>query len=454
MRGMRIGYPRAVLMSGDTATYALSGQDASVLRGTMVAAAQGSYATTGQDATLTSSGPPSGDPYPHYQAFDRNIVPWHTAAGSYGPQTVLESPTLPQNITTFVTVNTQGEFNSAAFTPNSQITVGTSISRDSTLTIGSSDIDVIIPSGITVGTIEIGWNPRTTPIARVRIRGSTPYVRSGGKVGQFRAVPASPNVDPTDSIFTDIVVDGLDFDGYSSLEPRQNFYLYGRRIAVVNCRAIAANINWLGISSHLVIANCNFAASQVAYSETGQNEGWSFRSYGGPVTLIDSRFQSPRFTTIRLASRDYSGEQLYIGRCTIVSVAEGRTAWFWSNLGGSEGYPTNCKGEAGIITNCNIYAYAESIWPAEIATYDTDFSTISNNNFYSGGNAVWTQGLVDANVLGGGVGTGNTFNALNPTLPAWTGPGDPRDIPLPYGHTLVTGSVYLPTSTPLPAGAT
>jgi hypothetical protein len=55
-RKIRIGHVRAVRMSGDTGSYAMTGQAASLLRGLKVDAAQGSYALTGQAAAFSSSG--------------------------------------------------------------------------------------------------------------------------------------------------------------------------------------------------------------------------------------------------------------------------------------------------------------------------------------------------------------------------------------------------------------
>lgn len=58
-RGFRIGYARAVRMSGDGSTYSVSGQNAGVNRGWFVAAAAGSYAATGRDASFSIGGAPA-----------------------------------------------------------------------------------------------------------------------------------------------------------------------------------------------------------------------------------------------------------------------------------------------------------------------------------------------------------------------------------------------------------
>lgn len=60
MRGFRIGYARAVRISGDSGSYAKTGNVAALLKGYKTAADQGSYAVSGQTATLTIGGSPSG----------------------------------------------------------------------------------------------------------------------------------------------------------------------------------------------------------------------------------------------------------------------------------------------------------------------------------------------------------------------------------------------------------
>jgi hypothetical protein len=385
-----------------------------------------------------SSASVATDPYPHYTAFDRNIVPWHTGSGGWGAQVTLESPALPVTNRS-VTVSTAGAFNTEASVAGSLITIDTTIADTNVLVINASDIDVIIPPGVNVGLIDFGSFPRTTAIARVRIRGNTPYVRSGGMFGTLRILPSTLH------IYTDIVIDSLDMDGKGpggGIEREVNIFANVNRMCVVNCRLIAAGWNWLSKTEsdscrHVVIANCNFASGQAARAELSFAEGWSIRGYGGPFTIIDSRIQTTRYHAIRLASRDTVGELLYVGNSTLVTVSEGKTAWAWNNLGGSEGFPT-AEGDGAIFTGCNIYAYSECSGPAEINTTNVAFATISNNNFYSGGSATWAQGTVDGYVKGGGVGTGNTFNALG-SLPAWSAVGNPTSITLPYSRTLITG---------------
>ena len=121
--------------------------------------------------------PPTAGSYPHYPALNLNAIPWHTAAGGWGPRVTLEAPALPVT-TRSVTVNSRTEFNAAASVAGTRITVATGWPGNTVATINSSDIDVIIPTGISIGAIEFGNWPRDYAISRVRIRGTTPGTHS------------------------------------------------------------------------------------------------------------------------------------------------------------------------------------------------------------------------------------------------------------------------------------
>lgn len=368
-----------------------------------------------------------GDPYPLYPSFDRNTVPWHTAVGGWGAQVALQAPALPTT-TRSVTVNNTTDFNTEAAVAGTQITIGTSFSSTSVVNVTASDIDIVVPSGIVMGTIEWGTFPRTTAIARVRVRGSTPGSFSGGRIGQVVIIPS------TEGIYTDVVVDGIDLNGDSGKGSgwfHQPFRVDAVRIAVLNCRVISAGYTWLGDdASHVFIANSNFYHGGATRAEAGFAEGWGFRNKAGPVTIVDSRIQGTRYHNLRPQSYDRAGEVFYARNCVFVAQAEGRTAWLWNNVSETSGY-----GQGAVIENCNIYTYSTAScgFGPEISSANVDWSRVANNNFYGGGVAVFSS--VSAN--GGGT-EGNTFNSLT-AFPAWGGPGDPTAVPLPSGLTLITG---------------
>jgi hypothetical protein len=131
-----------------------------------------------------------------------------------------------------------------------------------------------------------------------------------------------------------------------------------------------------------------------------------------------------------------TGELLYVGRSTIVAMAEGRTAWMWNNLNNAPyGF-----GQGAIMEGNSIYTYSAPTcgFGGEISSANVTWSRVANNRFYGGGTAVFSS--VSAN--GGGT-EGNTFASLG-SFPAWSGPGDPTQVPLPNGLAVITGEGSCP----------
>ena len=107
-------------------------------------------ATAAASTSLKVQAPtPTAGSYPHYSALNLNDIPWHTAAGGWGPQVRLEAPALPVT-TRSVTVNSRTEFNSAASVAGTRITVATGWPGNTVATINANDIDVIIPAGVAI----------------------------------------------------------------------------------------------------------------------------------------------------------------------------------------------------------------------------------------------------------------------------------------------------------------
>lgn len=378
--------------------------------------------------------------YPWYPNFDMRAVPWHTASGGWGPQVRLAAPAAPST-TRAVTVNSRAEFNAAASVAGTRITIATGWAGNTTASITANDIDVIIPRGVSVGAIEIGSYPRNTPISRVRIRGTTPGAYSGGRMGQYRDY----------SLVTDVIIDGIDMNGdsgYPTFETNAAFRVDSTRVAIVNVRAIAAGPIWLGSAKHVFIGNSNMYHGAATRSAVGYIEGWGIRNTGGPITIVDSRLQGTRYHNLRPQSVGGTGELFYAARNTFVATAEGRTSWTWNNLGNG---PWN--GQGAIFENNSIYGYAAPGCPfaADLSVNHVTWSRVSNNNFYGAGNVVFNQEYLNrqASAGAGGSGshdwsTGNTFQTFT-QFPAWGGPGDPRQIPLPNGMTVVSGEGQCPS---------
>lgn len=367
--------------------------------------------------------PPSGDAYPLYPALNLAQIPWHVGAGAWGPQVRLQAPALPVTTRT-VTVRSQAEFNAAAAVSGTAITIAQGWAPNTSVTINANDIDVTIPRGVVIGGIELGAFPRTAALARIRIRGE-------GRMGQYRDY----------DLVSDVVIDGVDMNGDGQWtgtgEGITVFRLNATRAAVLNVRAVSAGPIWLGDARHVVIANSNLYHGAATRAAVGWAEGWGVRNSSGPLVIVDSRIQGTRYHNLRVHTHSRPGELLYVTRSTLVAAAEGRTTWMWTNLG------QGTRGQSGILHDNDIYTYSNCWAGFEIGTTDVDHAAITNNRFYGGGNAVGSQAYLNAAVRGGGAATGNTFAPLV-AFPAWSGRGNPLDIPLPAGMTFQNGEGACP----------
>lgn len=370
--------------------------------------------------------------YPWYPGFDLQSVPWHSASGAWGSQVRLEAPAAPST-TRAVTVRTIQEFDAAAAVPRTQITVAASWAGNSVATIDASDVDVIIPRGVSIGAIQLGAYPRTRTLSRIRIRGTTPGVHSGGRMGQYRDY----------ELATDVIIDGIDLNGDSpwpGAESNTAFRPSATRLAILNVRAIAAGPLWLGGARHVFIGNSNLFHGAAGRDAVGFIEGWGIRNAGGPITIVDSRIQGTRYHNLRPQSAGTAGELLYATRSSFVAMAEGRTAWLWNNINSGQ-----WSGQGAFFERNDFYTYsAPGCWAGfEIDSRDSIWVRISDNRFFGGGNATASAGYL-SNVSKGGGAERNTFLPLE-SFPAWAGPGDPRQIPLPNGMSVISGEGQCPS---------
>jgi hypothetical protein len=367
--------------------------------------------------------PASDIPYPLYAALDLAKIPWHNSAGDWGARVMLEAPAQPVT-TRAINVGTPDEFNAAASINGRRINVIASWRGDSTVTINASDIDVVIPAGISIGGIELGVYPRETPLARIRIRGD-------GRIGQYRDFGR----------VSDVTIDGIDMNGDSGFggsETNQAFRISSTRVAVLNVRAIAAGYVWLGNARHVVIANTNLFHGASTAAHVRYPGAWGIRNTAGPITIVDSRIQGTRYNNLRAQSTGGAEELLYVARTTFVNTAEGgRVAWLWDNLG-SGGSAPNANGQGAIIEDSAIFSYGAPGCGAfaDLRATNAAYSRIRRNQFFSGGTINWSQTTLNRmEKLPAGDHdwtVGNTFMPLT-ALPPWSGPGDPTQIPLPRG---------------------
>lgn len=403
----------------------------------------GSLSRTEAADTLSASGTVAAagetDPFTLYPDFDRNEVPWHTAAGGWGDQCALQEPALPTT-TRSVSVATNGAFNTESAVPGTQITVTASISGVCGIT--ADDVRVIINNGCKVEILE------PSGVSRLHVRGQTAGQHNTGMFGLLK----------TSGVCTDIVIEGLDSDGSSSFfgagwENRCFFmgdHLGGvaERVAILYTRAIAGGWVWLGAAKHVLVAACNFYSGGMTRSDAGYVEGWTMRWHEGPVTIVDSQLWSTRYHQLRPAAQEgVTEELLFIGRSKLVATAEGKAVWAWNNLNLSDGI-----GEGFVLENSEVYSYAAPGCPSsyEISVTDCTYSRVRNNDFFGGGTAVYSQAILNsaAGAGGGDPGdhdwtVGNTFTALT-VYPDWGATGDPRLIARPGGGDWIAGEDVCP----------
>lgn len=354
---------------------------------------------------------------------DFSAIPWHNGAGPWGPQVRLQLPALPATTRT-VNVSTREQFNQAAAVAGTLINITASWSSTTTATINASNVDVVIPRGISIGAIEIGGYPRPASLSRIRIRGTTPGTHSGGRMGQYRDY----------SGVSDVTIDGIDMNGQSGFggaETNQAFRASGTRIAVLNTRAIAAAYIWLGSARHVVISNSNLFHGAATISTLGGDiGGWGIRNTAGPFTILDSRIQGTRYNNVRMHPSGGTGELFYAARTTFVNTSEGgRTAWLWDNLG------SGAIAQGAIIEDSAIYSYGSSgCGYADLRAPHAAYTRLRRNRFYSAGNISWSQSTLNGQTKYSGGdhnwSEGNTFATFS-ALPPWGGPGDPTQIPIP-----------------------
>lgn len=370
-------------------------------------------------------------PYPWYPELDVTSIPFGTS-GAWGAGLPLEAPAAPV-VTRDVTVTTAAEL-SAEATSGTRITVGADI--DAVVDIRANDVEVIVPRGRFVRTIVLAGFPFDR-IARIRIRGETIGVHSGGLVGKIWSLG------PVD----DLIVDGLDLNGDNAADVQQGQGIQSgdgpnARWAIVHNRGNFRGWAFLGGAAHLVFAGNNFLHGRGSREENGYVEGWGIRAGGGPLVLFQNRIEGTRYHAIRAQPGGGEGEYLYAAENTIVSLNEARIGWIWANLG------NGMRADGTWFSRNDVYTHVAATCGLGVSleAFDVEYSRVNGNRFFGGGDSVLSEASLAAQIstyTGDHDWSGNTFEALGP-LPAWGGPGDPTTIPLVGGITPSTGSAECP----------
>lgn len=360
--------------------------------------------------------PAGGDAYEWYPSLDLNDIPFHTASGDYGSQLAIQTPAAPVT-TSQTSVSTWAAFETAALTPGTEITVTASIDGTGNNVSGSmTDIDVIINSGVVVKVGFLGTFGSGHTFTRVRFRGPTVGVHSGGQMHNTTFFGAT----------SDIIFDGLDLSGGGASKEAAigtTTTLTNTKWAIVNCRGHSGNHFYLGNVSHLVAAGNAIYSGADTTTVPPDDEAWVFRHADGvgPIVHYDNDYRNDRFHNIRAhtPSGATTSGYIWIKNNVLVDLTEARIFWNVRANGGALG-----TWEASWFLNNTIYAEDNSptLAPDITVSANVAYTRIQENTFYGD----FTSGNISSSATDSVV-SDNTFNGST-SAPAYGGPGDPTGI--------------------------
>ncbi len=399
-------------MSGSTGSRFL-------LAALMAGATASAFAQDARQSVCPAPGAPVAEPYRWYPALDLARIPFHTAAGPWGPRAQITAPSPPVT-TRNVLVNSAAELADAARVPGTRITVAAQFIGRVTVLSDVSDVDIVVPPGHRIAQLTIGRYAPPSTTQRVRIRGTTPGRHSGGLVGSltFGSMAA----------ITDIIVDGIDLNGDDGNGGHLlwHFVRGPERVALVNNRGHSVGPGSLDQQGGLdiVIAGNRLMTGARPREVNGYPEGWGIRA-GGRIVVYDNRIDGTRYHRVRLHPDSSQQHYAWVANNTFVDPYEARIFSVF-NASGSTAYRY-----AAAWGVCNrVYAHSKCIGPSFDAMH-ANYGALTHNAFFGS----TTQATQRAQQASHGANhdyvTGNSFAAWQ-APPAWDAPGDPTtSVPLP-----------------------
>lgn len=359
----------------------------------------------------------SGAFYTPYPSLDLNQIPFHSAAGDWGAQSIVTAPTAPTTSTN-VSVSTWSDFESACLAGARQITVTASISGAGNPVSGScADLDIIVNSGVVITNPIFGLFGQGNTIQRVRLRGPTLGSYSGGQVHNIRFFGTA----------TDLHIDGIGITGGGSnkeVAVEMAAGLNHQRMAMTNCRGHSGNAFYLGPFGNTVVAGCSIYSGADLTPVSPNDEAWNFRftEGRGPVIFYDNDLRNPRFHNIRYHPSSTAVNRGYVWASNnlILDYEEARIFWCGRASGSDSG-----NVDAAWLVGNTIYAEDnDPIFTPDIEIEHCPYGRVTGNTFY--GDFTVNDIYLRAEVTNGDK-TGNTFNA-SVAAPAWTRAGDPTGL--------------------------
>ncbi len=320
-----------------------------------------------QPAVCPAPGAPVAEPYRWYPKLDLSRIPFHTAAGPWGPRAPITAPAPPVTRRT-VEVTSAAQLAAEARIPGTQIVVAADYIVHAAAIGDVTDVDIVVPRGRVVGQLSIGRNNPPSTTQRVRIRGSTPGVHSGGLIGAitFHSV-----------LMTDIIIDGVDLNGADGNGGTTLFH-FGRepmRAAVVNNRGHGvgpASLHTGGVD--VVIAGNRFVSGARPREVNGYGEGWGIRG-GGGIVVFDNRIDGTSYHRVRVHPRPGPPQYAWVADNTFVDPNEARIFNAFDVAKDGSRY-------SGVWAVCNrVYAHSTCMGPSFQAR-DALYVSLTSNAFF------------------------------------------------------------------------
>ena len=375
----------------------------------------GAYSAV-SDATTQAS---TGTTYPWYTPLDLNSIPWHAASGPWGAAVPVIAPSAPTITQTDVVWSTPGASVSVSGQTGRRFIVAADLGNISIN--NSSDCDIVIPSGFTCNVMFING-----ACSRIRVRGSTVGVHSGGQV---RRIDVYQDV----TAITDLIFDGFKIASSNSAF-EHSIVVTGRpqRWAIVNCKIRSARATFIGRATHIVWAGNSIQSGVItsgqAEGATGVDEAqWTIRhDTEGPVVLYANDIRGRKYHRFRTGANtalEAASTLHYIARNQIVDEQESAITLVLGAV----------SSPATIIDDNDIHAYVGSGGGARFDAEKAMYARITNNRirsnainsgFLSGRQSAHVANLPGANV---DYTTGNTFAGWSRPA-SWVGAGDPSDV--------------------------
>lgn len=366
-------------------------------------------------AMCPAAGAPVKEPYRWYPQLDLARIPFHAAAGPWGPKAPVTPPEAPVTRRN-VLVTSAADFAAEARQPGTRITVAAQYIGPVTIATEITDLDIVVPPGHRVARLIIGRHTPPSVTARVRIRGTTPGKHSGGVVGgiMFASMGA----------IRDVIIDGVDLNGDDGHGGNLlwHFVRDAERVAIVNNRGHGVGPASLGGGSDVVIAGNRIFSGARSREVNGYPEGWGIRDGGSRLVVFDNRIDGTRYHRIRVHPIAAPPQYAWVANNTFVDPFEGRILSASNYTGTSQKY-------SALWGICNqVYAYSTCMTPSFDGLH-AQYARLTHNAFY-GNLTRATQQALQAQHGGHDYVTGNSFSPWR-APPAWDGPGDPTAVPLP-----------------------